>query len=188
MQLLFDGYRRRRSPFPAGLLLIFTIPCLLACAPFRVGNIRVGYSAAGHIAMDCSLPGKCERGQCLTFALALHEKFAAAGIPSKVIAYGYEALSAPTAGVEVSQPARVNADGSNLTGAHAVVAYNDDGRIYMMDNQSWRPTWVHDAGAMAMAQQFSGMNTRIRGAQTFGPRYAAELEKTALKVGSLEEN
>ena len=45
------------------------------------------------------------------------------------------------AGDMTAQPAFGTAAGR---GSHAVVMYNDDGRTYVMDNQSWTPQWVHN--------------------------------------------
>ncbi len=137
-------------------LLLLGATMLSACAPFRVGNVRVGDTPARKIAKDMSIPGKGTDGQCLPFALALHHKFQSAGIPSKVVVYDYESLKAPNtfAGTNHATP----------NGAHAVVVYNDDGRTYVMDNQSWLPTWVPGGSIVATAQQFSGMNFGILGA------------------------
>ena len=48
-----------------------------------------------------------------------------------------------------------------MTGAHAVVVYADQGRTYVMDNQSWQPKWIHIASPTGMASQFAGMNTFV---------------------------
>jgi hypothetical protein len=136
-------------------LAVLASACLLPeFAMAGGGKIRIGDTPARRIAKDRSLPGKGVEGQCLPFAVALHQKFKAAGIPSKVITYGYQSLKTP---ISSRQP---------TNGAHAVVAYNDEGRTYVMDNQSWAPTWVHDGSAVAMTQQFSGMDYHVDRAGT----------------------
>jgi hypothetical protein len=154
----------QRIPFRVKTFLTVAALFLAACAPFRVGSIRVGYSAAGHIAKDMSIPGKGVSGECLPFALALQQKFEAAGIPSKIIAYSYEAMS-PARFIDRSQPTPAIGRADSYSGAHAIVEYNDDGRIYIMDNQSWSPTWVHEASNAGLAQQFGGTNISIRKAR-----------------------
>lgn len=125
------------------------------------GNIRIGDTAAGRIAKDTSIPGKGKPGECLPFALALQKKLQAAGVPARVIVYGYEqgGMAGVTSGGDLyAQPAGLAAD----RGSHAVVVYEDAGRTYVMDNQSWTPQWVHNASPMHMAQQFSGINCSVR--------------------------
>src|SRR5262245_9301230 len=56
------------------------------------GSLRIGNTPARRIAKDTSLPGKGRQDQCLVFARALHQRFQAAGIPSRVIAFRYESL------------------------------------------------------------------------------------------------
>jgi hypothetical protein len=134
---------------------------LSGCASFRVGDIRVGDTPARRIAKETSLPGKNVDGQCLPFAVALHARFQAAGIPSKVISFNYETLPAAREIFgELRAIAPVNERGG-ITGVHAVVAYEDQGRTYVMDNQSWQPKWIHDASAIGIAQQFGGMDTLV---------------------------
>jgi len=107
------------------------------------------------------LQGKYAEGQCLPFALALHARFRAAGIPSKVITFRYETLSRPR---EIFGAFRAFApinERGGITGSHAVVAYEDEGRTYIMDNQSWQPKWIHSDSPYGMARQFSGMNALV---------------------------
>lgn len=135
----------------AALLLLAAL--LAGCAPFRVGDIRIGNTPARKIAKDMSIPGKGVDGQCLPYAIALHRKFQAAGIRSKVLVFSYESLAA---------------DPRNKGGAHAIVSYDDDGRTYLMDNQSWLPTWVHNDNALGLAQQFAGMDNNVLAARPLG--------------------
>lgn len=132
--------------------LALTAVLMSLCSSLHALDIRIGDTRAARIAKDSHIVGKGVSGQCLPYATALHEKFQAAGIPSQVIVYGYEASAAPgVAGP--SGPGR---------GAHAVVAYDDGGRTYIMDNQSWTPKWIHTAAPLLMAQQFSGINANVR--------------------------
>ena len=126
---------------------------LSGCASFRVGSIRVGDTAPRRIAKEMSIRGKGIEGQCLPFAVSLHRRFKAAGIPSKVIGYGWKALAGPLG------------DRKPHTGSHAVVAYQDDGRTYVMDNQSWQPMWVHGGASHAVTQKFSGMDFKVEDAR-----------------------
>ena len=130
---------------------------LSICPSLHAIDIRIGDTRAAKIAKDAHLPGKGVEGQCLPFASALHEKFEAAGIPSKVIVYGYEASAAPGLTADSGSSSQ-----AGTRSAHAVVAYNDGGRTYIMDNQSWAPQWIHNAAPMQMAQQFSGINANVR--------------------------
>jgi len=125
------------------------------------GGIRIGETPAAHIAKDASIPGKGKSGQCLPFAVALQKKFQAAGIASRVIVYGYEGGGVPavtTDGEIMAQPA----GGGAARGSHAVVVYDDGGRTYVMDNQSWTPQWIRNAAPVQMAQQFSGINCSVK--------------------------
>lgn len=61
----------------------------------------------------------------------------------------------------VAQPSGLGA----AHGSHVVVIYNDGGRTYAMDNQSWTPRWVHDAAPMQAAQQFSGIDCSVKTAR-----------------------
>jgi hypothetical protein len=124
---------------------------LLIAGSVQAIDIRIGDTSAARIAKDAHLPGKGVPGQCLPFAAALHGKLQAAGIPSEVLVYGYEATPGP--GMAVSAGKR---------GAHAVVLYQDGGRSYVMDNQSWAPQWLHEAAPLQMAQQFSGIACNVR--------------------------
>jgi len=103
--------------------------------PFKVGSLRVGYGEAGLIAKSNDMAGKFKHNQCLPFAIDLHSRFKAAGIPSKVIAYSW-------------------ASGFN-SGSHAVVFYEDDGRVYAMDNLSWVPKWIGEKDIFKAAEQFN---------------------------------
>jgi hypothetical protein len=134
-----------------------------ACSTFRNADIRIGDTPAARLAKDVHITGKGVPGQCLPFAMALHKKLEAAGIPSRVIVYGYETSAVPgmsfAGGMSAEMPNR---------GAHAVVAYDDGGRTYVMDNQSWIPQWVHTAAPLQTAQQFSGINYNVRMARVVG--------------------
>jgi hypothetical protein len=128
-----------------------------ACSSLQTAGIRIGDTPAARIAKDSHIPGKGVAGQCLPYAVALHKKLEAAGIPSRVIVYGYEASGAAGSAAE-SAPSSPAAN----RGAHAVVSYDDGGRTYIMDNQSWAPKWIHDAEPVKMAQQFSGLNCDVK--------------------------
>lgn len=141
-----------------GLLILCALLLASGCASSRVGQIRIGDTPARRIAKDLSVPGKGVNGQCLPYARALHQRFQAAGIPSRVITYNYESLVTPR-----------KLEG--LTGAHAVVAYEDDGRTYMIDNQSWLPVWVRDASPDALARQFSGQDFNVLSARSGEPTH-----------------
>ena len=126
------------------------------------GSIRIGDTRAARIAKDTHIPGKGQAGQCLPFAQALHQRLQAAGIHSQVVVYGYESggVPIPIDGGEITaQP--ILGEGPER-GSHAVVVYDDRGRTYVMDNQSWTPQWVRNATPMHMAQQFSGINTSVK--------------------------
>jgi hypothetical protein len=132
-----------------------------AGAPICVGSIRVGDTPALRIAKEAAVRGKFVEGQCLPFARELHARFRAAGIPSKVITFNYETLCRPRAIFgEHRAVAPINERGG-ITGAHAVVAYEDQGRTYIMDNQSWQPKWVHNDSPTGMARQFCGMDAMV---------------------------
>ena len=136
-------------------------------APCRAGDIRIGDTRAERIAKDTSIPGKGKGGQCLPFAMALQKKFAVAGIHSHIVIYGYEAGAVPT------EDAPLPVLGTAGTrGAHAVVVYDDGGRTYVMDNQSWVPQWVRTAAPIQMAQQFSGINCSVKMARVLHDRSA----------------
>lgn len=133
----------------------------LAGIPCQAGGIRIGDTPAARIAKDASLPGKGKLGECLPFARALQKKFEAAGIPSRIVVYGYEQGGVPaisTEGDMAPQPSGVGA----ARGSHVAVVYEDGGRTYMMDNQSWTPHWVHNATPLQMAQQFSGIQCSVK--------------------------
>lgn len=139
----------------AAMLLLTGMAC-------QAGSIRIGDTPAARIAKDTHIPGKGKAGQCLPFAQALHHKLEAAGIPSRVVVYGYESggVPVPGAGGEIAV-SPILGDGAGR-GSHAVVIYDDGGRTYVMDNQSWTPQWVRDATPIHMAQQFSGINTSVK--------------------------
>jgi hypothetical protein len=134
---------------------------LMASAPLSMGEIRIGDTPARRIAKETTLRGKYVEGQCLPFALALHARFRAAGIPSKVICFNYETLSRPCEIFGEHRAFPSIYDRGGLTGVHAVVAYEDKGRTYLMDNQSWQPKWIHDDSPLGMARQFGGMDTLV---------------------------
>jgi len=135
---------------------------VFAGASCMAGGFRIGDTPAARIAKDSSIPGKGKAGQCLPFATALQKKMEAAGIAARVVVYGYEAGGVPATdatGDVSTQPAFGTAAGR---GSHAVVMYNDGGRTYVMDNQSWTPQWVHNAAPVQMAQQFSGIHCSVK--------------------------
>ena len=122
-------------------------------APLHAIDIRIGDTTATRIAKDTTVPGKGVMGQCLPYAHALYARFCAAGINSKILIYRYHGFSAPATG------------GTRCAaGSHAVVAFEDRGRIYIADNQSWLPKWVQKASPATMAQQFSGRNLSVASA------------------------
>jgi hypothetical protein len=124
----------------------------------------------------------------MPFAIALHKKFEAAGIPSRVVVYGYESggVPIPNAGGEISaQP--VLGEGAGR-GSHAVVIYDDSGRTYVMDNQSWTPQWVRNATPMQMAQQFSGINTSVKMARVLPDQQAPKGIRQSGRITRLAAN
>jgi hypothetical protein len=128
------------------IVLLSAAHSLDAFASFRLGALRVGNTTARSIAMDPTVPGKGKVGQCLLFALALNKKLQAAGVFSKVIGYHYANLG------DARAP---------LAGGHAVVSYIDQGRAYIMDNQSSTPVWIKSGSASAMVGQLEGLRVRI---------------------------
>jgi hypothetical protein len=142
-------------------LLIVSAALLSACASSPTGGVRIGDTPARRIAKDSAIPGKYVENQCLPFANALHAKFQAAGIPSKVISFSYETLPTPREIIFEPRPFPSVNDRGGLAGAHAVVVYEDLGRTYVMDNQSWQPKWIHDGSPTEMAQQFGGMDMKV---------------------------
>lgn len=133
-----------------------------------MGSARVGDTRARQIAKDLSITGKGVEGLCLPFARALHAKFQAAGIPSKIVCFRYTTLAVPIPLVENPSVFPSVAEQGGTAGEHAVVVYEDEGRTYVMDNQSWQPTWVHDSSPTSVSQQFSGMNVAIAGVRVLG--------------------
>ncbi len=121
-------------------------------APLAWGEIRIGYGLAGNIARAPTLPGKNVPGQCLPFARELHARLQAAGIPSAIITYAYAADSRLAGPLDAPL-------------SHAVVAYEDRGRTYIMDNQSSAPVWVQKTTLAGMTQRFSGPAIAVRGAR-----------------------
>lgn len=117
------------------LLLILICLALSACSlPFKVGQIRVGYGKVGMIAKSNDVIGKYEMNQCLPFAKDLHQRFKEAGVNSAIVAYFWQA-------------------GFHI-GGHAIVLYEDEGRIYGMDNMTWRPRWLKTGKLQDMVEQF----------------------------------
>lgn len=132
------------------LTALFTLA--LATTTLCAGEIRIGDTPARRIAKDRTIPGKGVPGECLTYAKALHAKFQAAGVPSKVVTFGYA-----TTGLT-----RTDAKGAR---AHAVVVYDDNGRTYVADNQTWLPTWVANGPALEVAQRFAGLDAYVTNAR-----------------------
>lgn len=165
----------------AAVLLLTGMAC-------HAGSIRIGDTPAARIAKDTHIPGKGKAGQCLPFAQALHQKLEAAGIPSRVVVYGYESggVPVPGAGGEIAV-SPILGDGAGR-GAHAVVIYDDGGRTYVMDNQSWTPQWVRNATPMQMAQQFSGINTSVKMARVLPEQRAQKSIGQPGKVARIAAN
>jgi len=133
-----------------------------------MGSVRVGDTPARRIAKDSSITGKGVDGLCLPFARALHAKFQAAGIPSRIVCFRYETLPIPAELVFNPSVCPTIPERGGVTGEHAVVVYEDEGRTYVMDNQSWQPKWIHDSSPESMSQQFLGMDVAISGARVVG--------------------
>jgi len=132
-------------------LLTPLVSLILTASPsraFELGGLRVGNTPARAIVRESSIKGKCVQGQCLPYALDLAKRLQAAGIPAQVIGYRYG---------ELMGGAR---DWGQVSG-HAVVVYQDGGRTYIMDNQSWTPRWVEHAPDKGMALQYEGMNSQV---------------------------
>jgi len=125
---------------------------LVLSAPLARSEIRIGYGPAGNIARAPDLPGKNAPGQCLPFARELHARLQAAGIPSAIITYAYAADSRLAGPLDAPL-------------SHAVVAYEDRGRTYIMDNQSPAPVWVQKTTLADMTQRFSGPSVAVLGAK-----------------------
>ena len=87
--------------------------------------------------------GKGQNNLCLPFAYALHNKFEQARIKSKVVCYHWQHTT------------------DNKNGDHAIVIFDDQGRTYVMDNQSFEPTWVKTSTELDIAQQFSGVFNQV---------------------------
>jgi len=115
---------------------------------FEFCGLRVGDTPARAIARDTTLKGKNVQNQCLPFAVDLSKKLRAAGISAQVVGYRYGGM---TAGAR---------DYGQVRG-HAVVVYEDGGRSYVMDNQSWVPRWVEKSSENQTAIQFEGMDSKI---------------------------
>jgi hypothetical protein len=135
-----------------------------ACASERGGGVRIGYGSASRIARDPDIPGRNVPGQCLPFACALQARLQAAGVRSRIIEYNYELSPVPVGDLSGLPPR----DSHNPL-CHAVVAYQEEGRTYIIDNQSWTPTWVREAAPVEMAQRFSGLAVNVLGARTLFP-------------------
>ena len=143
------------------LLAIAPALFLSACAPFQANHVRIGDTPARRIAKDPTLPGKGVQGECLPYAVALHRKLEQAGIPSRVVTFGYT----------TGRPQNVPATRHGLTpavAAHAAVVYDDGGRTYMTDNQSWLPTWIGNGSLTAMAQTYAGPGVYVTDAAVLG--------------------
>jgi hypothetical protein len=140
------------KPFPFLFLLeIASISAFLTpdCPAFDLRGIRVGDTPASRIAKQRDIVGKGQHGQCLAFAVELNQRLRAAGIKSQVIGYHYQDLS----------PGGRN--GGAILG-HAVVVYEDRGRTYVMDNQSWAPRWINPAPVGTMLGQFGGLQAQVQ--------------------------
>ena len=128
--------------------IVSSAVALSACSTSPLADFRFGNTPARSMAMDPCIPGKGVPGQCLPYAMALQKKLAKAGIHAKVIAYRSENLSDPSK--------------SMVGRGHAVVAYQDRGRTYLMDNIADRPLWVEgNANPEEELGQLEGMDARI---------------------------
>jgi len=132
-------------------LLFPLVSLFFASAPaqaFEFAGLRIGDTPARAIAREHAVKGKNVQGQCLPYALDLVKKLRAAGVPAQVIGYSYGDTFAGSR------------DWGTFRG-HAVVMYEDGGRTYVMDNQSWTPSWVSKAADKRMATQFEGMTSQV---------------------------
>jgi len=145
---------------------------LLTTAASHAGPIRIGDTRARKLAKDPHIPGKFVDGQCLPFALALRKKFEAAGIRSKILIFQYTTLAALPDFLATANALPAAADYGGRSGSHAVVIYDDEGRTYAMDNQSWQPTWLHDDSAEQLAGRLGGMRTLVESAYFVKPAVA----------------
>jgi hypothetical protein len=150
----------------AAALVIFT-----GATTCVAGDIRLGGTTAVRIARDASIPGKGKAGECMPFALALQKRFEAAGIPSRVIVFGYEQAGVSMITVYGDVEAQPSGQGA-ARGSHVMVVYDDGGRTYAMDNQSWTPRWIREATPVQMAQQFSGVQCDVKMARVLPTRRA----------------
>jgi transglutaminase-like putative cysteine protease len=113
----------------------------LSCTYVPAHALRIGYGPAGRIAKS-EQPGKGTPGKCLPYAEALQASFKAAGIPARVVTYTYETARGEERG-------------------HAFVVYEDNGRVYAMDNESFAPRWLASGEvakypAQYLAERWSG--------------------------------
>jgi hypothetical protein len=170
----------------AFILSMAILMASVGCTSFRVGSVRVGQTKAARIAKAPSLPGKFVEGECLVFARSLHREFERAGISSKILAFRYESLS-PIYGALDPEPSMASFKKPSVPArSHAVVAYDDDGRTYLMDNESWRPRWVKAASPTQMARQFGGMDVAVRGASYLSEPQAKALASETLRPAGLK--
>ena len=77
----------------------------------------MGDTKAMTLAKDETLPGKYVAGKEQVYANALNLKFQGAGVASWIV---------------------------DING-NAAVVFEDGGRLYVMDNRSWRPRWIDAA-------------------------------------------
>ena len=128
--------------------------------------IRRRLQPLSRIAKDASLlTGKGISGQvppCPSPGAAATQVRQAAGIPSRMIVYSYETFATPLASAVTTQPDDLAGNQPLVAGSHIVVAYEDRGRTYIMDNESWTPKWIHEASPAKMAQQMSGLDYKVQ--------------------------
>lgn len=143
---------------PKALLLLAPL-AFTACQTASTGGVRIGDTPARRIAKDRSIPGKGDPGKCLPYAMELKKRLSAAGVPAKVVTFSYNSTQRSAAG-----PASATglSAGKASDGAHAVVVYDDGGRTYVADNQSWQPKWVPNGSAAELAQSFTGPDVYVR--------------------------
>ena len=142
-----------RLPLLASLAILALASCSHSGALAR--GPRFQFNKADQIARDRTVPGKGTPEECMSYAQALHQKFKARGIPSKVLVYDYEWAHPSQAPLSLTSYWKSPLQ-TQTHGRHAVVLYESAGRLYVTDNQRWRPKWVAGGSPETIAQDFSG--------------------------------